>query len=56
MKLHYLNILVPLCVVGLVILGIVALENQGIVQIKSEWLDILIDGTAQAEQVLPEAK
>ena len=55
MKLHYLNILVPFCVAGLAAVSIVALQNNGIVQIQSDWLDILIDGTAQAEKVLPGA-
>lgn len=50
---HYLTILMPVCVAGIVTLGIVALKSQGVVQIKSDWLDIVIDGTAQAEQVLP---
>ena len=53
---HYFTILIPFCVTGLVVVSIVALKNNGIVQVQSDWLDILIDGTAQAEQVLPEVE
>ena len=44
MKLHYLNILMPLCVAGLVTLGIVALNQDGFVLFRFGEGEMMIDG------------
>ena len=44
MKLHYINILMPLCVVGLVVLGIVALSQDGFVLFRFGDGEMMIDG------------
>ena len=44
MKLHYLNILVPFCIVGIVALGIVALERDGFILFRFGEGEMVIDG------------
>ena len=41
---HYFNILMPLCVVGLVALGIVALNKDGFILFRFGEGEMLIDG------------
>lgn len=41
---HSLNILIPLCVAGVILLGSVALNNQGFVLVEFGKGKVLIDG------------
>lgn len=41
---HSLNILILFCVAGIVLLGSVALENQGFVRLKFPEGELIIDG------------
>lgn len=41
---HYVSILMPLCVAGLVVLGIVALNKDGVVVLRFGEGKVMIDG------------
>lgn len=51
MKLHYVNILMPLCIAGLVTLGVVALERDGFVRFRFGDGEMVIDGRHSAESL-----
>lgn len=51
MKLRTFNILMPLCVVGLVTLGIVALERDGFIRFQFGDGEMVIDGRPSVEDL-----
>lgn len=50
---HSLNILILFCVAGVVLLGSVALQNQGFVRLKFPDGELLIDGTKLGDYSQP---